>query len=98
MVIGQPMVDFVLAHNPKDSRRLTQQEALELLREEHLRGHVHSAWFKDAMMHRFDCICNCRQCCCQCCCGGIETMRLHGVAIFASSGYVARLDPSVCSQ
>jgi Pyruvate/2-oxoacid:ferredoxin oxidoreductase delta subunit len=94
MVIGQPMVDFVLAHNPKDSRRLTQEEALELLREEHQRGHLHSAWFKDAMMHRFYCICNC----CQCCCGGIETMKKHGVAILASSGYVAELDDESCSR
>lgn len=93
MVIGQPMVDFVLAHNPKDSRRLTQQEALDLLREEHERGHLHSAWFKDAMMHRFYCICNC----CQCCCGGIETMKKHGVGILTSSGYVAELDSGACS-
>lgn len=94
MVIGQPMVDFVLVHNPRDSRRLTQQEALDLLRDEHERGHLHSAWFKDAMMHRFYCICNC----CQCCCGGIETMKKRGVAMLASSGYVAEFDPAACSQ
>ncbi len=94
MVIGQPMVDFVLAHSPKDSRRLTQAEALELLREEHERGHVHSAWFKDAMMHRFYAICNC----CWCCCGGIETMKKHGVQMMAPSGYVAECDAAACSR
>ena len=35
MVIGQPFVDFVLEHHPQTSRRLTQAEALELLKAEH---------------------------------------------------------------
>ncbi|MGQ9555046.1 MAG: hypothetical protein ACUVWR_13155 [Anaerolineae bacterium] len=35
MAIGQPGVDFILEHKPNTSRRLTQEEALELLREEH---------------------------------------------------------------
>jgi ferredoxin len=93
MVIGQPGVDFVLEHNPQSSRRLTQAEALELLEAEHERGHLHSAWFKDAVMDRFYAICNC----CKCCCGGIEAMVKYGIPMMASSGYVAQVDETLCA-
>ena len=92
MVIGQPFVDFILDHNPKSSSRLSQSEALELLKAEHERGHLHSAWFKDAMLGRFYAICNC----CKCCCGGIETMVKYGAPMLASSGFVARVDDTQC--
>jgi len=93
MVIGQPIVDFILEHNPQSSRRLTQPEALELLEAEHKRGHVHTAWFKDAMLGRFYVICNC----CKCCCGGMEAMMKYGVPLLASSGYVASVDKAFCT-
>lgn len=93
MVIGQPFVDFTLEHNPKSGRRLTQEEALDLLEAEHERGHLHSAWFKDACLNRFYAICNC----CKCCCGGIEAMTKHGVPMMASSGYVAHMDRDLCT-
>ena len=93
MVIGQPFVDFVLEHHPKSSRRLTQPEALELLKQEHERGHLHSAWFKDVMLNRFYSICNC----CKCCCGGIEAMVKYGAPTMVSSGYVAKVDETNCN-
>jgi len=93
MVIGQPFVDFILEHHPRGSRRLTQREALELLEAEHDRGHLHSAWFKDAMLDRFYAICNC----CKCCCGGLEAMVKHDIPMVASSGYVAEVDEALCS-
>ena len=93
MVVGQPFVDFVLEHNPHASRRLTQAEAVEMLRAEHERGHLHSAWFKDACLDRFYVICNC----CKCCCGSIEAMVKYGSPFFASSGYVAQVDGTGCS-
>jgi ferredoxin len=92
MPIGQPFVDFILEHHPQSSRRLTQAEALDLLRAEHERGHLHSAWFKDAMLSRFYAICNC----CKCCCGGIEAMVKYGIPMMASSGYVAQVDETLC--
>jgi Na+-translocating ferredoxin:NAD+ oxidoreductase RNF subunit RnfB len=93
MVVGQPGVDFILEHNPHSSRHLTQAEALDLLRVEHERGHLHSAWFKDAMRNRFYAICNC----CKCCCGGIEAMTRYGIPAMASSGFVAALDRELCN-
>ena len=93
MIIGQPFVDFVLEHNPHSSRRLTREEAIELLRAEHERGHLHSAWFKDATFGRFYSICNC----CSCCCAGIEAMVKYGSPVMASSGYVAEVDAEECA-
>jgi NAD-dependent dihydropyrimidine dehydrogenase PreA subunit len=92
MVIGRPFADFILEHHPRTSRRMTRSEALDLLRQEHERGHVHTAWFKDVMLDRFYAICNC----CACCCGGLEVMVRHGGRNLASSGYVAAVDASRC--
>ncbi|MFB3825183.1 MAG: ATP-binding protein [Bryobacteraceae bacterium] len=92
LVVGKPGTDMILDHHPREARRLTKEEALALLKEEHERGHVHSAWFKDAMMNRFYAICNC----CKCCCGGIRMMR-QGVPMMASSGYVAEVNPELCA-
>lgn len=92
MIVGQPFVDLVLDHHPTTSRRISQEEALVLLEAEHRRGHVHSAWFKDACFERFFAICNC----CKCCCGGIDAMVNHGVPMMASSGYVAEVDRERC--
>jgi NAD-dependent dihydropyrimidine dehydrogenase PreA subunit len=93
MVVGQPMVDLILEHHPGKSRRLNEEEALALLQAEHERGHVHAAWFKDAMLGRFYAICNC----CKCCCGGIEGMRNSDARFLTSSGYVAQIDRAACS-
>lgn len=84
--------DWVLEHHPDQARRATQREALELLQAEHERGHVHTAYFKDACDHRFYAICNC----CRCCCGGLTAMQDHGVPMVASSGFVAEVDEGAC--
>ncbi len=92
MVIGQPFVDFLFEHNPKSARRITQEEALEILEAEYKRGHLHSAWFKDAMLDRFYIICNC----CKCCCGGINAMTKFSIPMLVSSGYVAKVNETSC--
>jgi ferredoxin len=90
MVVGNG--SFTLEHHPNRSRRVTQREALDVLQAEHERGHVHTAYFKDAMGDRFYAICNC----CSCCCGGLEAMVKHEVPMLASSGYVAEVDELAC--
>jgi len=90
MLVGSG--DFVLDHLPGRSRRIGREEALAILEAEHARGHVHTAYFKDAINDRFYAICNC----CPCCCGGLEAMMRHGVPMVASSGYVAQADPGLC--
>ncbi len=92
MFIGEPFASFMLEHHPEESKALSQAEALELLKSEHERGHIHTAWFKNAMLDRFYVICNC----CKCCCGGIETMVKYGIPMMSSSGYIAKADESLC--
>ena len=91
IVVGEPFASFYAEHHPEHSRWITPQEAVEILRAEDARGHVHHAFFKDAMLSRFYVICNC----CACCCGAMQVQR-EGVPMLASSGYVARLDLLRC--
>ncbi len=93
LVIGQPFADFVLEHNPDTSRRITTEEAMTILREEHERGHMHAAWFRRICLDRFYCICNC----CGCCCAGIEGMVRHGTPMMTPSGYVSHVDGELCA-
>ena len=91
LVIGEPFASFVAEHHPRRARWIEQQEAVNILRAEDERGHVHHAFFKDAMLGRFYAICNC----CSCCCGAMYAQR-HGTPMLASSGYVARVDEGLC--
>jgi Pyruvate/2-oxoacid:ferredoxin oxidoreductase delta subunit len=91
LIVGEPFASFVIEHHPKRTRRITQDEAVEILRAEDERGHVHHAFFKDAMLGRFYAICNC----CSCCCGAMQAQR-HGTPMLASSGYKAEVDVERC--
>lgn len=93
LVIGEPFASFVIEHQPKRSRWITSAEAQAILLEEDQRGHVHHAFFKDAMLGRFYAICNC----CSCCCAALHAQR-NGTPMLASSGYVANVDESLCIQ
>ena len=91
LVVGEPFASFIVEHHPNRSRRITPEEGIELLQAEHTRGHVHHAFFKDAMLDRFYTICNC----CKCCCGAINAHR-DGTPMIASSGYVCKKDSDTC--
>ncbi|MCK5827031.1 4Fe-4S binding protein [Candidatus Bipolaricaulota bacterium] len=91
LIVGEPFASFVTAHHPTQSRPISQDEAVEILRAEHERGHVHHAFFKDAMLGRFYAICNC----CSCCCGAMLANR-KGTPMLASSGYVVKRTPEAC--
>ena len=93
LVIGEPFASFVIEHQPKRSRWITSAEAQQILLEEDQRGHVHHAFFKDAMLGRFYAICNC----CSCCCAALQAQR-NGTPMLASSGYVANVDETLCIQ
>jgi ferredoxin len=92
LIIGEPFASFVAEHHPRRSRWITPEEAVEILRTEDERGHVHHAFFKDAMLERFYAICNC----CACCCGAMQAHQM-GVSMLASSGYVCRADVELCA-
>ncbi len=91
LIIGEPFAGFVHEHHPLRSRRVTRAEAEAILEAEHARGHVHHAFFKDAMLGRFYAICNC----CACCCGAMQAFR-GGTPMLASSGYVCSVDDALC--
>lgn len=91
LIVGEPFTSFVMEHHTGRSRWITQEEAVKILEEEDQRGHVHHAFFKDAMLGRFYAICNC----CECCCGAIGAHK-RGTPMLASSGYLAVIDEQVC--
>ena len=91
LIVGDPFASFVREHQPDKSRWITRDEALAILKAEDERGHVHHAFFKDAMLERFYAICNC----CECCCGAMQAQR-NGTPMLCSSGYVTRVDIDLC--
>jgi ferredoxin len=91
LIVGDPMASFIHEHQPERSRQITQVEAAAILDDEHQRGHVHHAFFKDAMLGRYYAICNC----CSCCCGAMQAFR-NGTPMLTSSGYVAKVDLDLC--
>jgi len=91
LVIGEPFASFIVEHHPDKARWISQHEAVTIMAAEEARGHVHHAFFKDAMLDRFYAICNC----CSCCCGAINAHR-NGTPMLASSGYVSEIDPEAC--
>jgi NAD-dependent dihydropyrimidine dehydrogenase PreA subunit len=96
LIVGEPFVDLVRMFQPLRSRRVSPEEALRIIREEDERGHVHTAWFKTAMLDRFYAICNC----CKCCCLGIKFMSDYAMKTVLPSGYRAIMgeDCSGCGQ
>lgn len=91
LVIGEPFASFIMEHNPSKARWISPDEAVNILQAEDERGHVHHAFFKDAMLGRFYAICNC----CACCCGAMQAHK-NGTPMLASSGFVAEIDQEVC--
>ena len=91
LVVGEPFASFILDHQPDHARRITPDEAVDILKAEDRRGHVHHAFFKDAMLQRFYAICNC----CSCCCGAMQAHQ-NGVPMLISSGYVSQVDEERC--
>jgi len=91
LIIGEPFTSFISDHHPNRSRWIDSNEAIEILRAEEARGHVHHAFFKDAMLGRFYAICNC----CACCCGAMDAHQ-RGTPMLATSSYVSSVDQDLC--
>jgi ferredoxin len=91
IIVGEPFVGMMTEITDKRFRKISQMDALQILEEEDQRGHVHHAFFKDAMLGRFYAICNC----CSCCCGAMQSQKA-GSNMLASSGYLAVVDKDNC--
>lgn len=88
LVVGEPFADLMRIFQPFRTRRITPEEALQILKEEDDRGHIHTAWFKTAMLDRFYAICNC----CKCCCLGMKFMSEYNMKGLLPSGYRAVIE------
>ena len=88
LFIGDPHASFIDAFNPK-FRKISQEQAVQVLKDSHERGLVHCAYFKKDLGRRFFAICNC----CSCCCQGMKAWnQFNGsIPILASSGYTAHV-------
>lgn len=91
LIVGEPFASFVFEHHSSRSHWVTADEAVAILEAEDAQGHVHHAFFKDAMLDRFYAICNC----CACCCGAMSA-HLRGTPMLVSSGNICRADPLLC--
>ena len=91
LIVGEPFASYVMEHTPSKAHWISPEDAVDILQAEDRRGHVHHAFFKDAMLGRFYAICNC----CACCCGAIESHK-NGTPMLASSGYVAVVNAESC--
>lgn len=91
LIVGEPFASFTLEHHPKQSRAINKEEAIAILEAEEARGHVHHAFFKQAVLQRFYAICNC----CSCCCGAMQA-HSSGTPMLASSGYTALVNEALC--
>ncbi len=95
ILVGNPWVDWAMEHcQEMHPRRISQSEALEILKECHERGNVHAAFFKDAAMGRMYHICNC----CSCCCTALVAQNFLGSPMYAGTGYKAEIQAEKCVQ
>lgn len=102
LAIGKTIVNFWLEKIPqRHTRRITSEEALQIIADGHKKGWINTIWLKDATGGRTGILCNCSKWSC----GGIEAMKLAGLLkrtgpkspnILIPSGYAARLDEKKC--
>jgi ferredoxin len=94
LFVGDPHASFIGEYNRK-FRKISQEQAVEVLENAHSKGFVHCAFFKKDVGRRFMAICNC----CSCCCEGMKAWNAFGGAIplLAPSGYVAEIGED-CNQ
>ena len=87
LIVGEPFVGSLSLLQPHRSRRISQEEAIAIIKAEDERGHIHTAWFKDVLLDRFYVICNC----CKCCCTQMRAFKEYGIPMLVPSGYVSQV-------
>jgi len=94
-LIGEPWVSFFETHNQGSThRRISKQEAMDIIQQQHEAGNVQSAFFKDACGDRLYGMCNC----CTCCCVALTANNYAKAPLFAPSGYVRQVDRDKCQN
>jgi NAD-dependent dihydropyrimidine dehydrogenase PreA subunit len=100
IAVGRPLVDFWLEHCEKyHVRRITQEEALDIIERHRQNGHITQAFFKVATGGSMGVICSC----CPRCCVSMRATALvrkikgaEGISQYAPSGYKVAHDPGSC--
>lgn len=100
IAVGKDLATFWLDHCRKyHPRKITQTEALEIIRSFRETGHVTQAFFKVATGGSTGVICNC----CPKCCVSLQATRISkridpNLSMTALSGYSVSLDPDKCTR
>jgi ferredoxin len=99
IAVGRELASFWLEHCTKyNARKISQDEALEIVTGFRKTGHVTQAFFKVATGGSTGVICNCRPESCISLKASVITGRFQqGLVQTAVSGYSVRLDPDKCS-
>jgi len=92
IVIGEPWVSFALEYGDSHARRITQEEALRIVQQQHEAGNVHAMFWKASQNDRTYALCNC----CACCCTALQSHNYTHSPMMASSGYKCEVDKDLC--
>jgi ferredoxin len=100
IAVGQPVVDFWMEHCEKfHARRISKEEALDIIRELRSTGHINQVFFKVATGGSMSLICNC----CPKCCVSMQATQLvqhikgaGDLSQSVASGYKVRHDEDKC--
>jgi len=100
IAVGRPLVDFWMEHCDKyNVRRITKEEAQDIIKECRATGHINHAFFKVATGGSMGLICNC----CPKCCVAMRATELaqmikgaQDVCMYAPSGYKVKHDADKC--
>ncbi|MFO8059009.1 MAG: 4Fe-4S binding protein [bacterium] len=102
IAIGETAAGFWLEHGARyHARRVSQEEALSIIRDARQKGCITTAWFKVATGGKTGVLCSC----CSCCCGGLEGMRIARsvkggaeLSNIVASGYAVEFSPELCEN
>ncbi|MBN2167731.1 MAG: 4Fe-4S binding protein [Actinobacteria bacterium] len=94
LFVGEPYVSMIAASKNNPGRKITVEEAVEILKQTDEAGCLHAAFFKDIVGGKFFAICNC----CKCCCVAIEGSRYKDVPFFGHSGLMPVFHAGSCTS
>lgn len=100
IAVGKSLSSFWLDHCQKyHAEKITQEQALDIIRKYRERGHVTQAFFKVATGGSTGVICNCCPDCCACLRANIYLRQLEsGMSMTAQSGYAIERDAEKCTR
>ena len=100
IAVGRPVVDFWMEHCSKyNVRRITREEALDIIDQHRKTGHINQAFFKVATGGSMGVLCNC----CPECCVSMKATALaqkikgaQDISQYVPSGYTVEHDTEKC--